>query len=82
MQTLTASLCTLVKEPTGDDWGKLLQGMKFIQQTVNDKLLIHIDDIRLICWWVDASFAVHPDFRSHTGAVMSFGSGAPSWRLQ
>ena len=25
MQTLTASLCTRVKAPTGDDWGKLLQ---------------------------------------------------------
>ena len=25
---------------------------------------------------MDASFAVHPDFRSHTGVVMTFGKGA------
>ena len=25
---------------------------------------------------MDASFAVHPDFRSHTGAVMTYGKGA------
>jgi hypothetical protein len=25
---------------------------------------------------VDASFAVHPDFKSHTGAVMMLGKGA------
>mmetsp|Transcript_13263 Transcript_13263/g.28116 ORF Transcript_13263/g.28116 Transcript_13263/m.28116 type:complete len:106 (+) Transcript_13263:1938-2255(+) len=25
--------------------------------------------------WVDASFAVHPDYRSHTGAVLSLGKG-------
>ena len=27
--------------------------------------------------YVDASFAVHPDYRSHTGAVMTFGKGSP-----
>jgi len=26
-------------------------------------------------WWVDASFAVHPNMRSHTGGVMTLGSG-------
>jgi len=25
--------------------------------------------------YVDTAFAVHPDFKSHTGAVMSYGSG-------
>ena len=25
--------------------------------------------------WVDASYAVHPDMKSHTGGVMSFGTG-------
>ena len=77
MQTLTTVLCTRVKGPTVDDWNKLLQGLKFIHQTVNDKLILRVDDIRIINWWVDASFAVHPDMRSHTGGVMSFGSGAP-----
>ena len=27
-------------------------------------------------WYVDASFAVHPDFRSQTGGTMKFGKGA------
>ena len=26
--------------------------------------------------WVDASYATHPDKRSHTGGTMSFGRGA------
>ena len=34
------------------------------------------DDVRVIQWYVDASFAVHNDFKSHTGAVMTFGQGA------
>jgi len=31
----------------------------------------------VIRWWVDASFAVHHDYRSHTGATMSMGGGCP-----
>ena len=34
------------------------------------------DNIRSIKWYVDASFAVHPDFKSHTGGVMKFDKGA------
>ena len=77
MQTLTTVLCTRVRNPTEKDWGNLIQGMKFVHQTLQDKLIIRVDDIRIIKWWVDASFAVHPDYKSHTGAVMSFGRGAP-----
>jgi hypothetical protein len=35
--------------------------------------------LNCIKWYVDASFAVHPDFKSHTGATMKFGDreGAP-----
>ena len=27
-------------------------------------------------WWVDAAFATHPDYKSHTGACMSLGKGS------
>ena len=33
------------------------------------------DNLHVIKWYVDASFAVHPDFKSHTGVVMTFGKG-------
>ena len=39
-------------------------------------LTLSIDDMKSIKWYVDASFAVHPDFKSHTGAVMMMGEGA------
>ena len=30
----------------------------------------------MIQWWVDASFATHPNCHSHTGATLSFGKGS------
>jgi hypothetical protein len=39
-------------------------------------LRIRADDIHVVKWFVDAAFAVHPDFKSHTGAVMTMGDGA------
>ena len=35
-----------------------------------------IDELNVIRWLIDASFAVHPDYKSHTGAVMKLGRGA------
>ena len=26
-------------------------------------------------WWVDSSYVVHPDIRSHSGIIMSLGKG-------
>ena len=39
-------------------------------------MTLKADDLKIIKWYVDASFAVHPDLRSHTGGVMTMGSGA------
>ena len=36
---------------------------------------LRADDLKIIKWYVDVSFAVHPDFKSHTGGVMTMGKG-------
>jgi hypothetical protein len=30
----------------------------------------------IVKWWVDTSYAVHPDMKSHTGGMMLLGKGA------
>jgi hypothetical protein len=50
--------------------------LKFLRQTAQDRLTLLADDSKVAKWYVDAAFGVHPDFRSHTGAVMTMGKGA------
>jgi hypothetical protein len=38
-------------------------------------LTIGADDLNSVRTWVDALYAVHPDMKSHTGGVMSMGTG-------
>jgi hypothetical protein len=75
--TAITLLCTRVKSPNKDDWEKLVRLLEYLNGTRNDVLVLGIDDINIIKWWIDASFAVHPDFKSHTGANMSLGTGCP-----
>jgi hypothetical protein len=75
IQTTISVLCSRVKEPNEDDWKKLVRLLKYLNGTRKDKLTLSIDDMRVIEWWIDASFAVHPDFKSHTGGCMSMGKG-------
>jgi hypothetical protein len=59
-----------------EDWAKLLRLLKYINGTRKEKLILTADNLHVIKWYVDASFAVHPDFKSHTGGMMTMGGGA------
>ena len=77
IHTAVAALCTRVKSPNQDDWTKLVRMMHYCNGSRKDKLILSADDLRVIKWFVDAAFAVHPDFRSHTGVGMTYGRGCP-----
>jgi hypothetical protein len=77
LQVAVAMLCTRVQKPTEEDWKKLLRMMRYIRATIKDVLNLRADDLSIVKWYVDASFAVHPDFKSHTGAAMTYGAGVP-----
>ena len=50
--------------------------MNFLYRTKDDVLKFSLDGSHKIKWYVDAAFAVHPDMRSHTGAITTMGRGA------
>ena len=76
IQTAVAFLCTRVKAPDVDDYKKLRRVMQYLRATVYMPLTLEATDVSIVKWWADASFAVHPDMKSHTGGIMTLGKGA------
>jgi hypothetical protein len=73
-----AFLATRVREPNTGDWVKLTQITSYLKTTQDKVATMSADDTQTICWYINASFAVHKDMCSHTGAILTLGRGAIS----
>ena len=68
-----------MKSPGKSDWSKLVRMINCLNGTINDKLTLSAGSgVHNIEWFIDSAFAVHPDFRSHTGGTMRFENGKGS----
>jgi hypothetical protein len=76
IQTAIAFLCTRVQHPTKHDYSKLSRVIKYLRSIKDLDLRLSANNLNIVKWWVDASYAVHHDMRSHTGRTMSMGTGA------
>ena len=66
----------MVKSPDEDDWKKLIRLLQFLKGTVSDALTLGGNKrINVVKWWVDTSYAVHPDCKSQTGGTISLRQG-------
>ena len=65
-----------VKEPNDTNWKKLVRMIKYLNGTKKKYLNLSSDYLKVIKWYLDASFAVHPDFKIHTGLIVTMGQGA------
>jgi hypothetical protein len=64
-----------VREPGKDNWTKLVHLMRYIRGTRMMPLILIANGSCILKWWVDASFAVHPNMRGHSGGGLSQGRG-------
>ena len=72
-----AFLTTRVKGLDTDDYKKRACTIHYLCRAPDLALTLKkADDTHVIKWWVDASFAVHPDMRSHTSGTMSLSKGS------
>jgi hypothetical protein len=68
-------LCTRVSKSTAQDRDKLKRLLEYINGTMDLEYIVGADNLNQLRTWVDASYAVHPDMKSHTGGVISLGTG-------
>jgi hypothetical protein len=68
-------LCAQAKEPDADDYKKLAYMIPYLQGTDHEPLTLEANTLSVIKWWVDASYAVHPDMKSCTCGMMTLGKG-------
>ena len=75
LQPTVAFLSTRIQSCNEDDYKKLVRMLQFLRATKSDYLTLSAESLHNVRWWVDASYAVHPDMKSHTGGCMSLGRG-------
>ena len=75
IQVDVAFLCTRVKAPNKSDDVKLAIVTYYIGCIIHVSVVLGSNGELTLLWSVDASFTVHKDMRSYTGAVLTFGKG-------
>ena len=64
-----------VKEPNDTDWKILLRMIKYLNGTKGKYLTLISDDLKVIKWYLEEIFVVHPDFKSYIISIMTMGQG-------
>ena len=77
VSTAIAFLTTRVRAPDINDGRKLSHLMEYLRVNRLHPLILSADGSRVLMWYDDASFAVHPNMCSHTGGGMTMGQGFP-----
>lgn len=70
-------LATRVKEPTRDDWCKLDRLLRYLNGSRDLGIVLLADEGIAGCVhaYIDASYGVHADAKSHTGTLITLGKG-------
>ena len=68
-------LTTRVQDPDMDDQHKLDRVIRYLNSSSNLGIILTATPATQIHAYIDASFGVHADFRSHTGMYITLGNG-------
>jgi hypothetical protein len=58
---------------TEKDWKYCMRVVKYLKDNEDIGLILHCTNLQ-ICIWADASYAVHPDGKGHTGYIVYLGN--------
>lgn len=72
--TAVSFLTTRVKAPTSHDQDKLMRVLKYLRGTKSLGIVLERTSVAPLAF-IDASYGVHDDFKSHSGLVITLGKG-------
>ncbi len=71
-------LTTQVRCPDVQDWVKFLHLVEYLRSTVDLPLTLGATSSKVLHWYVDTAFAVHPNMRGHSEGALTLGLGFPT----
>ena len=74
--TAVAFLTKRVLKTQRDDYDKLTRMIQYIRGTQHMGIRFEVHEPIHVTAYIDASFAIHPDMKSHTDSVITLGKGA------
>ena len=69
-------LCNRVPAPDEDNWKNIIRLINYLKYTKELFLNLRSKYTTVMRWYVDASFAVNPYFKSHTGGTFTLRNGS------
>ena len=73
--TAVALFTKRVLKPQRDDYDKLSRTIKYVRGTQHMGIIFEVHEPIHVTAYIDASFVIHPDMKSHTGSVVTLGKG-------
>ena len=73
--TAVAFLTKRVTKPQQEDYNKLTRVIQYIRATQDMGMILEVRGTPTVTAYVDASYGVHPDMKSHTGCLVTLGAG-------
>ena len=74
--TAVVFLTKSFRGPDKYNWHKLLRVIQYIRSTIHMPLILRLDNMNIVKWWVETTYTMHPYFWSHTGEKISLGWGS------
>ena len=74
--TAVAFLTKRVLKPQRDDYEKLKRTVQYVRGTQHMGITFEVVEPIHVIAYIDASYGIHPDKKSHTGSVITLGKGA------
>jgi hypothetical protein len=75
LQVAVNFLTTRVQCSTDQDWDKLERVLRYLNATRDLGIVMEGGTILCVSIWIDASYGVHPNGKSHSGVVVTVGRG-------